>query len=86
MLLKCLSMILEDLDVCGTAGVLQRELAVHTSAVKGLEWTTGKFLMSIVAFDLLWLSGVLSKCRKYTRLLAIKLKTQHRNVENAPKC
>jgi hypothetical protein len=36
---------LEDLDVCGTAGVLQRELAVHTSAVKGLEWTTGKFLV-----------------------------------------
>jgi hypothetical protein len=24
------------------AGVLQRELAVHTNAVKGLEWTTGK--------------------------------------------
>jgi hypothetical protein len=51
MFLKCLSTILEDLDVYDTAGVLQRELAVHTSAVKGLEWTTGKFLMSMGAFD-----------------------------------
>ncbi len=45
MFLKCLSTILEDRDVYGNAGVLQRELAVHTSAVKGLEWTTGKFLV-----------------------------------------
>jgi hypothetical protein len=44
-LCSALVKILEDLDFCGTAGVLQRELAVHTSAVKGLEWTTGKFLV-----------------------------------------